>query len=90
MIKLKDIFILEKRNGPSKSFNKLASEFQTQAVKHQDLVDNQKKLAKQFVDEKDPKKREKLKSDLIKHHKLVKNQEKVMKKAEMDMMNGLD
>ena len=52
MIKLKDIFIQEKKNGPSKSFNKLATNFQKEAVKHQDLVDKQKSLAKQFVDEK--------------------------------------
>ena len=52
MIKLKDIFIQEKKSGPSKSFNKLATNFQKEAVKHQDLVDKQKSLAKQFVDEK--------------------------------------
>lgn len=87
-MKLKDILI-EKQEGPSKSFNKLASKFQEEAVKHQDMVDKQKELASRFVKETDPKKREKLKGEILKHHKLVKQQEKVMKSAEEDMMWGL-
>lgn len=90
MIRLKDIFIQEKKSGPSKSFNKLATNFQKEAVKHQDLVDKQKSLAKQFVDEKNSTKKEKIKQELLKHHRVVKKQEKVMKSAEQAMMNALD
>ena len=90
MIKLKDLFIHEKKSGPSRSFNKLATNFQKEAVKHQNLVDIQKSLAKQFVGEKNSTKKEKLKQELLKHHKVVKKQEKVMKSAEQTMMNALD
>lgn len=89
-MKLKDILIQERRKGPSKSFNKLATEFQKEAVKHQDLVEKQKEMAKQYVDEKNPKKKEKLKQELLKHHKIVKKQEKVMNNAERAMMSGLE
>lgn len=86
---MKLLSLIEKQTGPSKSFNKLASKFQDEAIKHQDLVDKQKELASRFVRETDPKKREKLKQDLLNHHKIVKKQEKVMKDAESDMMYGL-
>jgi hypothetical protein len=88
-MKLKDI-LKEKQEGPSKSFNKLASKFQEEAIKHQNLVEKQKELASRFVKETDSKKRESLKQDILKHHKLVKQQEKMMKSAEEDMMYGLN
>ena len=76
--------------GPSKSFNKLASLFQKEALKHQSLVDAQKKLANAFVKETDPKKKEKLRPELIAHHKKVKAQEEIKNRAEAEMMLALD
>ena len=76
--------------GPSRGFNKLASAYQKEALKHQSMVKDQKRLASAFVSEKDPKKKEKAKKAIIDHHHKVKDQEKKMKKAEQEMLNGLD
>ena len=76
--------------GPSRGFNKLASTYQKEALKHQSMVKDQKRLASAFVSEKDPKKKEKAKKAIIDHHHKVKAQEKKMKKAEQDMLTGLD
>jgi hypothetical protein len=81
--------VIEAR-GPSRGFNKLASTYQKEALKHQDMVKNQKRLAAAFVAEKDPKKKEKAKAAIIDHHHKVKSQEKKMRDAERDMMNALD
>lgn len=88
--RLKEIIKSHIDEGPSKSFNKIAGEFQKQALKHQELVNAQKKLADQFVKETDPSKKEKMKSSLIDHHKKVKAQEKIMNRAETIMMNKLE
>lgn len=76
--------------GPSRGFNKLASMYHDEALKFQNMQQNQKKLAAAFVAEKDPKKKERAKSAIIDHHKKLKDQEQKMKRAEMDMLNGLD
>ena len=76
--------------GPSHSFNKLASNYHKEALKHQDMINNQKRLASAFLAEKDPKKKERAKSAILDHHKKVKSQEAIVKKAEMDMLNALD
>ena len=81
--------VIEAR-GPSRGFNKLASAYQKEALKHQSMVKDQKRLAAAFVAEKDPKKKEKAKKAIIDHHHKVKDQEKKMKKAEQEMLNGLD
>ena len=81
--------VIEAR-GPSRGFNKLASTYQKEALKHQDMVKNQKRLAAAFVAEKDPKKKERAKSAILDHHKKLKDQEKKMKQAERDMLNGLE
>jgi hypothetical protein len=75
--------------GPSRSFNKLATAYQKEALKHQSMVKDQKRLAAAFVAEKDPKKKEKAKKAIIDHHHKVKAQEKKMKDAENQMMKGL-
>ena len=76
--------------GPSRGFNKLASAYQKEALKHQSMVKDQKRLAAAFVAEKDPKKKERAKKAIIDHHHKVKAQEKKMKDAEKDMLTGLD
>ena len=81
--------VIEAR-GPSRGFNKLASAYQKEALKHQSMVKDQKRLAAAFVAEKDPKKKEKAKKAIIDHHHKVKAQEKKMKQAERDMLTGLD
>ena len=81
--------VIEAR-GPSRGFNKLASAYQKEALKHQSMVKDQKRLASAFVAEKDPKKKEKAKKAIIDHHHKVKAQEKKMKDAERDMLKGLD
>jgi len=81
--------VIEAR-GPSRGFNKLATAYQKEALKHQDMVKNQKRLAAAFVAEKDPKKKERAKSAILDHHKKLKDQEKKMKQAENDMLNGLE
>ena len=81
--------VIEAR-GPSRGFNKLATAYQKEALKHQDMVKNQKRLAAAFVAEKDPKKKEKAKSAILDHHRKVKAQEQKMKQAERDMLNGLE
>jgi hypothetical protein len=81
--------VIEAR-GPSRGFNKLATAYQKEALKHQDMVKNQKRLAAAFVAEKDPKKKERAKSAIIDHHKKVQDQEKKMKQAERDMLHGLE
>lgn len=81
--------VIEAR-GPSRGFNKLASAYQKEALKHQDMVKDQKRLAAAFVAEKDPKKKERAKKAIIDHHHKVKAQEQKMKQAERDMLNGLD
>ena len=81
--------VIEAR-GPSRGFNKLASAYQKEALKHQSMVKDQKRLAAAFVAEKEPKKKEKAKKAIIDHHHKVKDQEKKMKKAEQEMLNGLD
>ena len=79
-----------KEVGPSRGFNKLASAYHKEALKHQDMVKNQKRLAAAFVAEKDPKKKERAKAAILDHHKKLKDQEVKMKQAERDMLNGLD
>jgi len=88
---LKEIIkqVMEAR-GPSRGFNKLATAYQKEALKHQNMVKDQKRLASAFVAEKDPKKKEKAKKAIIDHHHKVKAQEKKMKRAEQDMLTGLD
>lgn len=81
--------VIEAR-GPSRGFNKLATAYQKEALKHQDMVKNQKRLAAAFVAEKDPKKKEKAKAAILDHHKKVKDQEQKMKQAERDMLHGLE
>ena len=81
--------VIEAR-GPSRGFNKLATAYQKEALKHQDMVKNQKRLAAAFVAEKDPKKKEKAKSAILDHHRKVKAQEQKMKQAERDMLHGLE
>ena len=81
--------VIEAR-GPSRGFNKLATAYQKEALKHQNMVKDQKRLAAAFVAEKDPKKKEKAKKAIIDHHHKVKDQEKKMKRAEQEMLNGLD
>ena len=81
--------VIEAR-GPSRGFNKLASAYQKEALKHQSMVKDQKRLASAFVAEKDPKKKEKAKKAIIDHHHKVKAQEKKMKDAERNMLKGLD
>tara|TARA_B100000963_G_C22582175_1_gene651365 strand:- start:244 stop:1395 length:1152 start_codon:yes stop_codon:yes gene_type:complete len=81
---------LSEARGPSRGFNKLASSYQKEALKHQSMVKDQKRLASAFVAEKDPKKKEKAKKAIIDHHHKVKAQEKKMKDAERDMLKGLD
>lgn len=81
--------VIEAR-GPSRGFNKLATVYQKEALKHQSMVKDQKRLAAAFVAEKDPKKKEKAKKAIIDHHHKVKDQEKKMKRAEQEMLNGLD
>ena len=81
--------VIEAR-GPSRGFNKLATAYQKEALKHQDMVKNQKRLAAAFVAEKDPKKKERAKAAILDHHKKLKDQEKKMKQAENDMLNGLE
>ena len=76
--------------GPSRGFNKLATTYQKEALKHQGMVKDQKRLAAAFVAEKDPKKKEKAKKAIIAHHKKVQDQEKKMKRAEREMLTGLD
>ena len=79
-----------RESGPSKGFNKLASAYHTEALKYQTMQQNQKKLAAAFVVEKDPKKKEKAKAAILDHHKKLKSQEQIMKRAELDMLYGLE
>lgn len=67
--------------GPTRSFRKAVESYQKELLKLQQLQDEQKKLAKEFVGESDSDKKAKLKPALIAHHKKVKTQQEKVDKA---------